>query len=87
MSSPGSAWGTGLPAALYARLRLFLFAYKRNGRVGIWFWCVSTLYTMYISLGLRRANRLPGGSLLAVVAILVRVQVERKGGNFGVAFF
>ena len=42
---------------------------------------------MCISLGLRRANRLPGGFLLAVVAILVRVQVERKGGILVVAFF
>ena len=41
---------------------------------------------MYMSLGLRRENRLPGGSLLTVVVILVRIQVERKGGNLVVAF-
>ena len=39
---PSCAGGTGLPAALYARLQRFLFAYKKNGRVGILFWCVST---------------------------------------------
>ena len=44
-------------------------------------------YIMYISLGLRRENRLPGGSLLTVVAIFVRIQVEQKGGNLVAAFF
>ena len=38
---PGCTGGTGLPAALYSRLRRFWFAYKRNGSVGIWFWCVN----------------------------------------------
>ena len=27
------------------------FVYKRNGRLGIWFWYVQHLYTMYISPG------------------------------------
>ena len=45
---------TGLPAALYARLRRFWFAYKRNGSVGIWFWCVSTiLYHVHFSRAAR----------------------------------
>ena len=40
--SPELRGRTGLPAALYARLRRFLFAYKKNGKVGIFFWFVST---------------------------------------------
>ena len=37
---------------------------------------------MKISPGLRGGNRLAGGSLLAVVAILIRIQAEREGGEF-----
>ena len=37
---PSCAWGTGLPAALYSRLRRFWLVYKRNRTVGIWFWYV-----------------------------------------------
>ena len=37
---PGCAGDTGLPAALYSRLRRFWFVYKRNRTVGIWFWHV-----------------------------------------------
>ena len=51
---PGCTGGTGLPAALYSRLRRFWFAYKRNGSVGIWFWCVSTtLYHVHFSRAAR----------------------------------
>ena len=38
---PSCGGETDLPAALYARLRRFWFAYKKNGKVGILFWCVS----------------------------------------------
>ena len=34
------------------------------------------LYTMYVSPGLRGGNRLAGGSLLTVAAILDRMQAE-----------
>ena len=47
---PGCAGGTGLPAGLYRRLRRFWFASKRNGRVWILFWRLSTiLYHIYFS--------------------------------------
>ena len=53
---PSCAGGTGMPAALYARLRRFLFAYKKNGTVGILFWCVSTFsYHVPFSRGARGA--------------------------------
>ena len=53
---PSCAGGTGLPAALYLRLRRFLFAYKKNGTVGILFWCVSTVsYHVPFSRGARGA--------------------------------
>ena len=38
-------------------------------------------------LGLRGGNRLAGGSLRTVAAILVRLQVERKGGDKVVTVF
>ena len=77
---PSCAGGTGLSAALYARLRRFLFAYKKNGKVWIWFQCVSTIkLSMYEFPGLRGGNRLAGGSLRTVAAIFVCIQVERKG--------
>ena len=50
------------------------FGSQRNGRVGILFCCVSTFYTMHLSPGLRGENQLAGGSLLAVAAILIRIQ-------------
>ena len=36
-------------------------------------------YTMYISPGLRGGNRLAGGSLLTVAAILDRIQAKLEG--------
>ena len=67
---PSCAGGTGLPAALYARLQRFLFAYKKNGRVGILFLCVSTFHTMYLSPVLRGGHALADGSLFTVAVIL-----------------
>ena len=66
---PSCAGGTGFPAALYARLRRFLFAYKKNGKVGILFWCVSTLSYHLHLFRAAQGNRLPGGSLITVAAI------------------
>ena len=37
---------------------------------------------MNSSPGLRAENQLAGGSLLAVAAILIRIQAEREGGDF-----
>ena len=37
---------------------------------------------MNISPGLRGGPQLVGGSLLAVAALLVRIQAEREGGDF-----
>ena len=37
---------------------------------------------MSFSPGLRGGNQLAGGSLLAVAAILIRIQVEREGGGY-----
>ena len=42
---------------------------------------------MKISPGLRGGNRLAGGSLLTVTAILVRIQAEREGGNYVLVCF
>ena len=42
---------------------------------------------MYISPWLRGGNRLAGGSLLTVTAILVRIQAEREGGDLVLACF
>ena len=42
---------------------------------------------MIISPGLRGGNRLAGGSLLTVAAILVRIQVEREGGDYVLVCF
>ena len=78
---------TGLPAALYARLRRFWFAYMRNGSVGIWFCCVSTiLYHVHFSRA-ARGNRLAGGSLLTVTTILVHIQAERESGDYDLVCF
>ena len=84
---PGCAGGTGLPAALWRRLRQFWFASKRNGRVGILFWCLSTIFTVYIPPRLRGGNRFAGSSLVKFAAILIRVQAEREGGDSVVASF
>ena len=42
---------------------------------------------MKISLRLRGGNRLAGGSLLTVTAILVRIQAEREGGDYVLVCF
>ena len=42
---------------------------------------------MYISPELRGGNRLADGSLLTVTAILVRIQAEREGGDYGLVCF
>ena len=66
---PSCAGGTGLPAALYARLRRCFFAYKKNGKVGILFWCISTLSYHVHLFRAAQGNRLPGGSVVMVAAI------------------
>ena len=81
---------TGLPGALYSRLRRLLYTYMRNGRVSNLFWCVSTFFffPMYISPGLRGGNQVAGGSLLTGAAILIRIQqAEREGGEFVLVCF
>ena len=42
---------------------------------------------MYIFFRLRGGNRFAGGSLETFAAILVRLQAERKGGDFVLAYF
>ena len=86
MSSPGSAGGTGLPADSTHGCGDFCSHTSGTEGWSIGFGVSHHFYTMYISLELRRENRPPGGSLLTVVAILVRIQMERKGGNLIVAF-
>ena len=81
---------TGLPGALYSRLRRLLYAYMRNGRASNLFWCLSTFFffPMYISPGLRGGNHVAGGSLLTGTAILIRIQqAEREGGEFVLVCF
>ena len=46
---------------------------------GFGFGVCQLFYTMYISPGLRGGNRLAGGSLLTVAAILDRIQAELEG--------
>ena len=41
---------------------------------------------MYRFPGLRGGNRLAGGSLLAVAAILVSIEAEPKGGDLVLAY-
>ena len=45
---------------------------------GFGFGVCQQFYTMYLSPGLRGGNRLAGGSLLTVAAILDRIQAELK---------
>ena len=80
MFLPGCAEGIGLPATLFSRLRRFWFVYKRNGRVRSLVWvCVSIFIPCTLLPGLRGGNRLAGGSLRTVAAILVHIQAERRG--------
>ena len=44
-------------------------------------------FSMHISFGLRGGNRVTGGSLLTVAALIVCIQAARKGGKFGLACF
>ena len=46
---------------------------------GFGFGVCQQFYTMYISPGLRGGNRLAGGSILTVAAILDRIQAELEG--------
>ena len=50
-----------------------------TGGWGFGFGVCQHLYIMYISPGLRGGNRLAGGSLLTVAAILDRIQAELEG--------
>ena len=81
------AGGTALPAALQSRLRRFWFASKRNGRVVIMYWRLSTNLCCVHSRQLRGGNGFDGGSLVTSAAILVRLQAEREGGDFVLASF
>ena len=79
---PGCGGGR-VPAALYSRLRRLMYAYKRHKRAGNRFWRVSTIYfSMYISPGLRGGNRVMGGSVLTVAALIVCIQAKREGTHF-----
>ena len=53
-----------------------------TGGWGLCFGVFQHFYTMNISPGLRGGNQLAGGSLVAVAAILIRIQAEREGRDF-----
>ena len=80
--SPGLRGGKPTCRNSLFTVAVIWFVYKRNGRLGIWFWCVQLLYTLYISPGLRGGNRLADGSLLTVTVILLRIQAKREGGGY-----
>ena len=52
---------------------------SETGGWGLCFGVCQQFYTMYISPGLRGGDRLAGGSLLTVAAILDRIQAELEG--------
>ena len=84
-NSPELRGGNRLAGGSLRTIARFLFAYKKNGNMGICFGVFQHFHTMYLSPGLRGGHLLAGSSLFTVAAVLVCIQAEPDGGDLVLA--